>query len=248
MLESFLWGLLAASSLLGGAWLAQRFKIPKRALGLVMAFGVGVLISAVAFELVEEAFQVYAIHSNAWTVATGLLTGAVVFFVGDTIIGRFGGHSHERAGSISAQNSGKAIVLGTVLDGIPESIVIGLTIVSGGVVSVAMVAAVFLSNLPEAIAATASLKTSGWRRGKILSMWMVVIVMSALASLAGYALFDTASPGTIAFILAFAGGALLTMVADSMAPKAYEDSGKLVGLITTIGFGLAFAISVIDKS
>lgn len=245
MLESFLWGLFAASSLLVGAWLAQQFKIPKRVLGLIMAFGVGVLISAVAFELVEEAFQTYAVHSGAWPVAIGLAAGAVVFFVGDAIIDRFGGHSHERAGSISTQNSGKAILFGTVLDGIPESIVIGLTIVSGGVVSAAMVAAVFLSNLPEAIASTASLKTSGWKRGQILGMWLIVVVMSGLASLAGYALFDTASSGTIAFILAFAGGALLTMVVDSMAPKAYEDSGKLVGLVTTLGFGLAFALSVI---
>lgn len=245
MIESFLWGLFAASSLLLGAWLAQHFNIKKRVLGLIMAFGVGVLISAVAFELIEEAFEAYTVPSEAWPVAAGLLVGAVVFFVGDTIIDRFGGHSHERTDDISAQNSGKAILFGTALDAIPESIVIGLTIVSGGVVSAAMVAAVFLSNLPEAIASTTGLKTSGWKHDKILGMWFAVVIISALGSLAGYALFDNAPPGTVAFMLAFAGGALLTMVADSMAPRAYEDSGKLAGLVTTIGFGLAFAISVI---
>lgn len=238
MLESFLWGLFAASSLLVGAWLAQNFRIKKPILGLIMAFGVGVLISAVAFELVEEAFNTYASQASAWPVAVGLLAGAITFFVGDSLIDRFNKNK--------SQESGKAILLGTVLDGIPESIVIGLTIVSGGVVSAAMVAAVFLSNLPEAIASTASLKASGWKPGKIFAMWLIVVVVSALSSLAGFAFFASAAPGVIAFILAFAAGALLTMVANSMAPKAYEDSGKLVGLVTTIGFGLAFALSVID--
>lgn len=244
MLEAFAWGLFAASSLVVGEGLANFFKIPRRLLGLIMAFGVGVLISAVSFELVEEAFRS---TNRGWAVAIGLISGALVFFLGDIIIDRMGGRKHKKAGGVAPEGSGSAILLGTVLDGIPESIVIGLTIVNGGAVSAAMVVAVFLSNMPEAIGATAGLKSSGWAKGKILSLWVIVALISALASLIGYAFFDTASPDIVAFTLAFAGGALLTMLADSMMPEAYRDSGKLVGLVTTLGFGLAYLISELSK-
>ena len=243
MEASFLWGLLGASSLLVGAGLALRLRIPRRVLGLIMAFGVGVLISAVAYELIEEAFNNYGGKSGGLAIALGLAAGASVFFIGDEIIDRLGG---RRKNKTYPDNSGLAILLGTVLDGIPESMVIGLTILNGGVVSAAMVVAVFISNLPEAIAATAGLKASGWKSWRILGLWSVVVLISALAALAGYALFDAAQHGTTAFTLSFAGGALLTMLADSMMPEAYKDSGKWVGLVTTLGFGLAFAISILD--
>ncbi len=242
MIEAFAWGLLAASSLLIGQALASYLTIPRRVLGLVMAFGVGVLISAVSFELVEEAFRA---ANRSGAVAGGLLAGAVVFFVGDVLIERMGGRSHRHGNRKAREGSGLAIMLGTVLDGIPESIVIGLTLVKGGAVSAAMVVAVFLSNLPEAIGATGSLKTAGWRKDSTWGLWLVVTLLSALAALAGYAFFDTASPDVLAFTLAFAGGALLTMLADSMMPEAYRDSGKLVGLVTTSGFGLAYLVTVL---
>lgn len=246
MITAALWGLLAASSLLVGAFLATRFTVRKRVLGLIMAFGVGVLISAVAFELIEEAFETYAASGGGWTVAAGLLAGAFAFFIGDSIIDRFGGGNRKNSSARHDKNSGKAILLGSVLDGIPESIVIGLSLVGSGTISAAMVVAVFLSNLPEAIAASTGLRASGWKNGKIIGLWAVVAIVSALSTLAGYTLFDTAAPGTIAFIMAFAGGALLTMLADTMMPEAYKDSGKLVGIVTTLGFGLAYAISVLD--
>jgi ZIP family zinc transporter len=240
MIEAFLWGLWAASSLLLGAWLAIHFKIPRRLLGLIMAFGVGVLISAVSFELVEEAFRA---ASGGWAVGVGLLAGALVFFAGDEAIDHLGGRNHRKQPP-EEPNSGLAILLGTALDGIPESIVIGLTLVNGGSVGVAVVIAVLLSNLPEAIAGTAGLKASGWKPKRLYLLWLAVVMMSGLAALAGFALFDTASPNVLAFTLAFAAGALLTMLADSMMPEAYRDSGKLVGLVTTIGFGLAYLLSV----
>ncbi len=241
LIEAFLWGLTAASSLLLGAWLAIRFKIPRRLLGLIMAFGVGVLISAISFELVEEAFRS---ANRGWAVATGLLAGAIVFFAGNVIIDRMGGRGHRKLPP-EQPNSGLAILLGTALDGIPESIVIGLTLVKGGSIGVAVVVAVLLSNLPEAIAGTSGLKANGWKAVRIWSLWVPVVLLSALAALAGYAFFDTASPDVLAFTLAFAAGALLTMVADTMMPDAFRDSGKLVGLVTTIGFGLAYFISVL---
>ena len=137
-------------------------------------------------------------------------------------------------------------MLGIVLDGIPESAVIGLGLLEGAGVSVAMLAAVFLSNLPEAIAATTGLVSGGWKRGRILGLWVVVAVVSGLASLLGYMLFDSASPAVLAFVLAFAAGAILTMLADTMMPEAFEHGGKLVGLLTTFGFGLAFALTLLE--
>ncbi len=246
MEASFLWGLFGASSLILGAIAALKLQIHRRILGLIMAFGVGVLISAVAYELVEQAFSGYDRIAEGWPVALGLISGALVFFVGDTIIDRLGGGKRKRAGAVHKDNSGAAIAFGTVLDGIPESIVIGLTIVTGGAVSAAMVAAVFLSNLPEAIGATSGLKASGWRPAKIFGLWGAVALVSGLAALFGYAVFDTAAQGTVSFTMAFAGGALLTMLADTMMPEAYRDSGKLVGLVTTLGFGLAFVVSILE--
>ena len=240
---AFGWGLLAASSLLIGGLLVLRVNVGDRLLGLIMAFGAGVLISAVAYELVEEAFST---SHGAGGIALGLPAGALVFFLGDEVIDRMGGS--ERKSMTGKQESGVAlaIVLGIILDGIPESAVIGLTLLQGGSVGVAMLVAVFLSNLPEAVAATTGLRTAGWPTRNVLGLWVVVMLVSALASLAGYGLFGDASPSTIAFVLSFAAGAILTMLADTMMPEAFARGGKMVGLATTLGFGLAFAISALD--
>jgi zinc transporter, ZIP family len=243
MLESFAWGLLAASSLLIGGAVALRLRVSRLVLGLVMAFGAGVLISAVAYELVAEASQT---ADRAWTVAAGLFSGCAVFFLGDTVIDRHGGEHRKRSHGGQASGSALAIVLGIVLDGIPESLVIGLTVLEGGTVSVAMLVAVFLSNLPEAVAATTGLASSGWSPRRILGLWALVALVSALASLAGYGLFGDAPDDAVAFVLAFAGGAILTMLADTMMPEAFEHGGKLVGIATTIGFALAFAITALE--
>ena len=137
-------------------------------------------------------------------------------------------------------------MLGTVLDGIPESMVIGLTIFEGGAVGAAYLTAVFISNLPESISSTAGLVTGGWKKSRILWMWIAIAVISGLASLAGYGLFQHSSPDTVAFVLAFAAGAILTMLADTMMPEAYEHGGKLVGVVTTLGFAVAFTIHLLD--
>jgi zinc transporter, ZIP family len=243
MIESFAWGALAASSLLLGGVLALRLRIPARLLGLILGFGAGVLISAVAYELVEEAFS--TADAGGW-VAVGLFAGALVFFGGDELIGRMGGSRRKSMGGEQEEGTALAILLGIVLDGIPESVVIGLTLLQGGSVSVAMLIAVFLSNLPEAIGATSGLALAGWRPSRILGLWGLVVLVSALAALGGYGLFGDASPNTIAFVLAFAGGAILTMLAETMMPEAYLRGGKAVGLATTLGFGVAFAVSALD--
>jgi zinc transporter, ZIP family len=139
-----------------------------------------------------------------------------------------------------------AIVLGTVLDGIPESMVIGLTIFKGGAVGAAYLAAVFISNLPEAISSTTGLISGGWRKSRILWMWIGIAVVSALASLAGYGMFQDSSPDTVAFVLTFAAGAILTMLADTMMPEAFQHGGRLVGVVTTLGFAVAYGIHTLD--
>ena len=243
MLEAFSWGLLAASSLLVGGVLSIAFSIGPRLLGVVMAFGAGVLISATSFELVEEAFETSGLLSD---VALGLFAGCAVYALGDAVIDRMGGAARKSSGGEQAEGSPLAIVLGIVLDGIPESAVIGLTLLEGGAVSVAMLAAVFISNVPEAVAATSGLVAAGWRRGHIFILWGSVTLISGLAALAGYAFFDEASASVVAFVLAFAGGAILTMLADTMMPEAFRHGGKLVGVFTTLGFATAFAISAFE--
>jgi ZIP family zinc transporter len=243
MLSAFAWGLVAASSLVLGGAFALVWRMGNRALGMIMAFGSGVLISAVAYELVQEAFDSAAGNGG---VAVGLITGSLTFFVGDALVDRMGGSDRKSSGGAQASGSALAIVLGTVLDGIPESIVLGLTILGGGGVSVAFLAAVFISNVPEAISATTGLAQSGWRPSRILGLWTAVALVSGLAALVGYAFFQSASPNSVAYVLAFAGGAILTMLADTMMPEAFEHGGKFVGVVTTIGFGVAFALSSLE--
>jgi ZIP family zinc transporter len=243
MAAAFGWGTLAASSLVIGALVALWFRISLRMIGLIMAFGSGVLISAVAFDLVEEAAS--KAHGNGAAIA-GIFAGCAVFFGGDWLIDRSGGAHRKDADGGQASGSALAIVLGSVLDGIPESMVIGLTIFQGGAVGAAYLTAVFISNLPESISSTSGLLTSGWKKSRILWMWIAIALVSGLASLAGYGLFQHSSPGTVAFVLAFAAGAILTMLADTMFPEAYQHAGKLVGVVTTLGFAVAYTIHLLD--
>jgi zinc transporter, ZIP family len=243
MAASFGWGALAASSLVIGSVVALVFRINLRTIGLIMGFGGGVLISAVAFDLVQEAADKSTGHG--WAIA-GLFAGCAVFFLGDQLIDRLGGEDRKDPEGSQEGGSPLSIVLGTVLDGIPESMVIGLTILEGGAVGAAYLAAVFISNLPESISSTAGLVSSGWKKSRILWMWIAIALISGLASLAGYGLFQDASPDTVAFVLTFAAGAILTMLADTMMPEAFEHGGKLVGVVTTLGFAVAFTIHTLD--
>ena len=242
---AFGWGLLSASSLVIGALVALRFRIPLRVIGLIMGFGAGVLISAVAFDLVEEAAGKSTGHG---ALIAGLFAGCLAFFGGDRLIDHLGGGDRKdpTGGEEEGGGSPLSIVLGTVLDGIPESMVIGLTIFDGGAVGAAYLAAVFISNLPESISSTSGLVTSGWVKSRILWMWIGITLVSALASLAGYGLFQDSSPGVVAFVLTFAAGAILTMLANTMMPEAFEHGGKWVGIMVTLGFAVAFTIHLLD--
>ena len=243
MAAAFGWGTLGASSLVIGAVAALGLRIGLRAIGLIMGFGAGVLISALSFDLVEEAI---AKSSGDGWVAAGVFAGCAVFFGGNLLIDRLGGGDRKDADGGQEDGSALAIVLGTVLDGVPESMVIGLTIYEGGAVGAAYLAAVFISNLPESISSSSGLATSGWAKSRILWMWIGIALISGLASLAGYGLFQDSPPDTVAFVLAFAAGAILTMLAQTMMPEAYEHGGKQVGIMTTLGFAVAFTIHTLD--
>lgn len=201
-----------------------------------MGFGAGVLISAVSFELVLEA----ATLSGPGAV-TGLFAGTLVFVAGDWAISRMGYQDRKNIAGAAQAASGTAIVLGVVLDGIPESAVVGLTLLEGGV-SVSMLVAVFVSNVPESVAATTSMRAAGWRWSRLFMLWGGVAIASGLAAAAGYGLLADSSDAAVAAVLSFAGGAILAMLSTTMMPEAYQHARRWVGVATTVGFAVSFAI------
>jgi zinc transporter, ZIP family len=188
-----------------------------------MAFGAGVLISALAYELFLEATET---AERSRISALGLFAGSATFFVGDALIDRMGGEGRKSMQARQAGGVALAIVLGIVLDGIPESTVVGVDLRAGEAVGWAFVAAVFLSNLPEAAAATTGLSASGWQSRRIYLLWLGVVLASGVAAALGYAIVGGAGPDATAFILAYAAGAILTMLADTMVPEAFEQGGR----------------------
>lgn len=238
MSEAFLWGLVGGSSLVLGAVIVLIHGPAKRSLGLILGFGAGVLLSAVSFELVDEALTVA--EGQGGTVL-GFFAGALVFYLGDSAIAGLG---HATGSGEGSEASGLSIVLGTILDGVPESAVLGLTLLQTGNVGASILVAVFVSNLPEAIGASSDLLGSGWRKTRVIALWGGVALISALAAAGGYALLDGASPRLVAFVLAFAAGAILTMLSTTMIPEAFEDAHRPVGLATTLGFAVALAINL----
>jgi ZIP family zinc transporter len=162
------------------------------------------------------------------------------------LVGRFGYQNRKDIGGAPPEGSGLTIVLGALLDGVPESAVLGLTVLQTGDVGIAMLVAVCFSNLPEGIAATTGLLNGGWTRGGVLALWSFVMVASGVSAAVGFALLDSASGGTLAFILAFAGGAILTMLATSMVPEAYEHAGRPAGMANVFGFAVAVFVSWLE--
>ncbi len=241
-LQAGLWGLLAGGALVVGAAIAWFVHVPQRLIAGVMAFGSGVLISALSFELMDEAYRRGGLDSTA----IGFLAGAAVYTAANVWISRRGGHDRKRSGGQQAGGAASAIVLGALMDGIPESVAIGVSLLGGGGVGVATVAAVFLSNVPESLSAATGLRKAGHSTRWIVGLWTAVALVSAVAAALGYALLGDASPAIVAFIQAFAAGAILTMLADTMMPEAFEHSGSFVGVVTLAGFAVAFLLSTLE--
>ena len=243
-LQAGLWGLLAGGALVVGALVAWLLPVPRKLVASVMAFGAGVLISALAFDLVDEA------ETSGGLVPTvvGFLAGAVVYVAANIVLARHGARHRKRSGdqqpSESDQGgSGAAIAIGALLDGIPESVVLGLSLLGGGGVGVALLAAIFISNLPEGLSSSAGMKRNGRSAGYVFGVWIAIAVASGLAGLIGCLLLQGASAATIAVITAVAAGAILAMIADTMIPEAFERTHMYAGLLATIGFLVAFTIS-----
>ncbi|ART80144.1 ZIP family metal transporter [Oceanisphaera avium] len=240
------WGLVGGGALVFGAATGYWLNVPKRVIAGVMAFGSGVLISALSFELMAAAFKGAGITATA----LGFLLGAVCYAAANRLLVSYGAKHRKRSADkqpseAEQPGSGAAIAMGALLDGIPESIVIGLSILHGGEVSVAVVVAIFLSNIPEGLSSSAGMKKAKRSAYFIFGVWSVIAVLCSLAALGGYVLFAQVSPFVIGLTTAIAAGAMLTMVVDTMIPEAFASAHNWTGLIAVLGYLMSFSLSML---
>ena len=238
-----LWGFLAGGALVVGAAVAWFTKVPRPVVAGVMAFGAGVLISALAFDLVDDAEKTGGLTATA----VGFLIGAAVYVAANVVLARHGARHRKRSGDEQPSEdeqsgSGAAIAIGALLDGIPESVVLGLSLLGGGGIGVPVLAAIFISNLPEGLSSSAGMKANHRSARYVFGVWIGIAVASGVAGAIGVLALQGASGGVIAFITALAAGAILAMIADTMIPEAFERAHILTGLIATVGFLVAFTL------
>jgi zinc transporter, ZIP family len=246
MLVAGSWGLLGGSALLIGAAIGTAVRLPQWLISAVMAVGAGVLISAVAFELMDEALR----QGGFAATSAGFLGGAITYTIANIVISRRGARHRKRSGynpdesqPAASSDTGLAIAVGALLDGIPESVVIGVSLLNGGAVSMVTVAAVFLSNVPEGLSSAAGMKQAGHSRTYIFGVWGAIAIASGIAAAIGNGALAGAEQELIAAITALAAGAILAMLVDTMIPEATESAHEYAGLITVAGFLAAFALS-----
>ncbi|MEU9981781.1 ZIP family zinc transporter [Streptomyces sp. NPDC050856] len=244
--QAGLWGLVAGSALLLGAAVGYGVRVSQRVIASVMAFGAGVLLSAVSFELVGEAYD----QAGLAPAAIGTVAGALAYTAGNMVLARRGARHRKRSGRHRSQpteaqqgGSGMALALGALLDGVPESAVIGVSLLDGGAVSMVTVAAVFISNVPEGLSSSAGMRRAGRGRGYVFGVWGAIAAASTVSAVLGFTLLGGASPAVVAAVTALAAGAILAMIADTMIPEAFEDAHLAIGLITVCGFLVSFALS-----
>lgn len=243
MFEAFIWGAAAAAMLLVGAVVAHVARPGPKPNAVIMAVGAGLLFGSVAYDLIEEALQA----GSFLLVSAAFFLGSIAFVLGDWLLDRRGGKNRKDPNGEQAAGSAEAIVMGSVLDGIPESFVLGLTVLQGGV-SIPLLVGVALSNLPEGMSSSSGLRSAGWSLGRVSRMWAVVVLVSALAAVAGYVLLNPKDGiGLVgqAVAQAFAAGALLTMLSDTMVPEAYQEVRHLTGGLVALGFAGSLALAAL---
>lgn len=243
-----LWGFLAGAALLVGAFIGFFVRVPRRIVAGIMAFGSGVLVSALSFELMDDAFRRGGFDSTS----VGFLAGGGVYTLANWFLARQGAKHRKRSGGQQPTEeehggSGMAIAVGALLDGIPESIVIGLSLLAGGAVSWVAVTAVFLSNIPEGLSSAAGMRQAGRSKLYIFGVWGGIAALSGLASILGYTVFQGFSPEVVAATTAVAAGAIMAMLVDTMIPEAFADAHDLAGLITVVGFLVSFTLSKLGE-
>lgn len=230
--------------LFAGAVIAYLSRPSPRLNAVIMAAGAGLLLGSVSYDLIEEALQA----SSLLLVTGAFFLGSAAFLLGDLLLDRMGGAKRKNPSGDQADGSALAIVMGSVLDGIPESFVLGLTVLQGGI-SVPLFVGVALSNLPEGMASSSGLRVAGWPLARVARMWGVVVAVSAIAAAAGFFFFNPATgslgPKHAAFAQAFAAGALLTMLADTMLPEAYEQERDFTGALVVLGFAGSLALAAL---
>jgi len=261
--EALLIGVIASASLPLGALIGVRFRLPERLLAGMLSFAAGALITALTFEMFEESVE----QGGLWRAGLGMLVGAGVFTALSATLDRWAQRGtpaeHAPDDSVSAKldlgaaasdervsaeskkgAAGMALLGAIILDGIPESLVLGVSLEesAGGI---ALLAAIFVSNFPEALVGAASMREQGRSTGLILALWTGVAVLLVLIVLLGAGPLSSASPETLALPLAFAAGALLASLADTVIPEAYEEGGPLVAMTTTAGFVAAFLLATL---
>ena len=248
-IQAGFWGLVSGSALIVGALIGFFTRVPQRVIAGIMAFGSGVLISALSFELIDEAYKGGGIGATA----LGFLGGAAIYTLANYALANQGAKHRKRSGTQQPSEdenggSGLAIAIGALLDGIPESIVIGLSLLGGTGVSMVAVIAIFLSNVPEGLSSSAGMKQSGRSVKYVFGVWGGIALISGFASLLGYSLFGHYSPQVVAATTAIAAGAILAMLADTMIPEAFESAHDFAGIITVAGFLCAFMLSKSEES
>ena len=241
-LAALFWGLVGGSALVLGAAIAYFVTIPFRVVAAVMAFGSGVLISALSFELMDNAYD----KGGTIGVTIGFLSGALIYSAANVAVNRAGGHNRKRSRQpqqAAAEGTGMAIAIGAVIDGIPESVAIGAGLLEGAGVSLVTVLAVFLSNIPEALSSAAGMRQSGRSGIYVFGVWGGIALLSGIAAFVGNVALVGTDPVVIAIVLAVAAGGILAMIVDTMIPEAFEVAHEVAGIITVIGFLLAFLLS-----
>ncbi len=229
-----------------GALVGWFAPLPRRVVAGIMAFGAGVLISALSFELMDEAWQ----RGGFGPVAGGFLAGALTYTLCNFALSLWGARhrkrstaEHREKDTANNPNNGGALAIGALLDGIPESIVIGVSLLKGGAVGWVAVVAVFLSNLPEGLSSAAGMRKEGKKASFVFLLWSAIALSAGVSAWLGYVLFAGVGPGAISAVQAVAAGAILAMVVDTMVPEAFEGTHDGAGLIAVAGFMVAFTIS-----